>query len=121
VRGSDLKDLAWFLADGTEMTGADWDGPQRTVGLLLGGDAIGWTDERGGAIVDDSLLVVLHAGDDRIRFRLPAIEWAAYWELLVDTEISEQFATVLPKASAASTEIDVAPRSVVVLRSIAAP
>lgn len=121
VRGSDLKDLAWFKADGTEMTREDWDAPQSTIGLLLGGDAISWLDDRGAPILDDSLLIVLHAGDDRISFRLPAIEWAAYWELMIDTEISEQFATVLPNASAASTELDVAPRSLVVLRSIPAP
>ncbi|GAC1394710.1 MAG: glycogen debranching protein GlgX [Polyangiales bacterium] len=121
VRGSELKDLAWFRPDGREMSATDWDLPHRGVALLFGGDAIPYLDAHGAPVVDDSLLIVLNGERTSERFRLPAIEWAAYWEVLVDTEISEQYATVLPQSSAASTEIEVAPLSLVVLRSIPAP
>jgi isoamylase len=138
ARGSDLKDLAWFRPDGVEMRGEDWDRPVRTVALLLGDFAIPWHDEQGRRVVDDTLLVVLNAERTRKRFRLPSLDWAAFWEVLVDTEVSEQYPTPLHhglagsyddppsstdagRASAASAEIELEALSVVVLRSIPAP
>ena len=121
VRGSDLKDLAWFRPDGEEMTGKDWDRPNKSIGFLLGGDAINSLDERGQPVIDDTLLVVLNGDRAPCRFRLPNFEWARHWEVLVDTEVAEQFATPIRASSAAWTEIDLAPLSVVVLQSIAAP
>jgi glycogen operon protein len=119
VRGSGLKDLAWFRHDGAEMAAADWDSQQKVIGLLLGGDAIQWQDERGQPIVDDSLLMLLNAERVPCRFRLPDIQWAASWEVVVDTEVAEQYAMPVPTPSAAWTEIDLAALSVVVLRSVA--
>ncbi len=116
VRKSTLKDLAWFRADGAEMSGADWDATHRPVALLLGGDAIDWTDARGTPIVDETLLIVLNAEPKACTFRLPAIEWAPRWEVVIDTENVEQVTTPLGAASAAGSEIGLAAHSLVVLR-----
>jgi len=126
VRGSELKDLAWFRPDGVEMSGADWENPCRTVGLLLGGDGILCLDEVGRRVVGDTLLVLLNGEREPVSFRLPAVEWAQGWEVivdtgdetpLVDTAEADMTEPLVHPTSAASTEIELASLSVVVLRS----
>ena len=66
------------------------------------------------------LLIVLNAERTKKLFRLPSLDWAAFWEVLVDTVESEQYPTPL-YAGAASAEIELEALSVVVLRSIPPP
>jgi glycogen operon protein len=83
---SSTKDLAWFRPDGTEMTEADWHQPfARSVAFLLGGDAIGGTDEQGRRMVGDTLLVLMNAWHEPVTYVLPEIEWGREWEILLDT------------------------------------
>lgn len=72
-----LRDLAWFTADGTEMTEQDWYTPGATLGMYLSGNDISQRDDRGIRIVDDSFLAVLHAADRPRAFTLPGPPWAA--------------------------------------------
>ena len=68
------------------MTAEDWEKPfVRSLGFLLGGDAIPTPDEQGQRIVGDTLLVLLNAHHEPMTFTLPAVEWGADWELVVDT------------------------------------
>ncbi len=83
---SQLKDVAWFRPDGSEMQQADWQKPVlRALGFLLGGDAIGEFDERGQKREGDSLLILLNAGSGPVPFALPAVEWGRDWEWWLDT------------------------------------
>jgi glycogen operon protein len=83
---SSLKDLAWFRPDGAEMTEDDWQKPfARSVGFLLGGDAIAGADDRGQRIVGDTLLVLMNAWHERVTYRLPDVAWGREWEILLDT------------------------------------
>ena len=111
---SELKDLAWFRPDGKEMKKDDWEKPYvRSLGFLLGGDAIATPDEEGNRIVGDTLLVLMNAHHEPITFLLPAIEWGADWELVVDTAATgESQRTHTP----AGGKVQAAGRSVVVLR-----
>ncbi len=86
IRGSEVKDLAWFRPDGREMGEDDWNNPYvRCVGLRLAGDAIDEVDERGNRIVDDTLLILLNAHHEPVRFVLPAHRPRLRWELGLDT------------------------------------
>ena len=90
VRGSKVKDLAWFRPDGAEMTAEDWTRPEtRALGLRMGGDAIPSLDRRGEPVVGDTLLVLLNGGEDELAFVLPARAWGARWQVLVDTRSAE--------------------------------
>jgi glycogen operon protein len=111
---SELKDLAWFRPDGNEMKKDDWEKPYvRSLGFLLGGDAIATPDDEGNRIVGDTLLVLMNAHHEPITFLLPAIEWGADWELVVDTAAAgESLRTHTP----AGGKVQAAGRSVVVLR-----
>ena len=86
IRGSEVKDLAWFRPDGREMAEDDWNNPYvHCVGLRLAGDAIDEVDERGNHIVDDTLLILLNAHHEPVRFVLPAHRPRLRWELGFDT------------------------------------
>ncbi|CAL9527293.1 Glycogen operon protein GlgX [Streptomyces sp. enrichment culture] len=85
-----LRDLAWFTGSGQEMSEPDWYAPGATLGMYLSGRDIPQRDELGGPVVDDSFLVVLHAGHEDGGFRLPGPPWGQAYELLVDTAREEQ-------------------------------
>jgi glycogen operon protein len=73
IRGSEVKDLAWFRPDGKEMTDEDWNNPLvRCLGLRLAGDAMEEVDARGNRVVDDTLLILLNAHHESVAFIPPA-------------------------------------------------
>ena len=86
IRGSEVKDLAWFRPDGKEMTDEDWDNwHAHCLGLRLAGDAIEEVDPRGNRMTDDTLLILLNAHHEPLPFVLPAHRARVRWELLLDT------------------------------------
>ncbi|MET7753817.1 glycogen debranching protein GlgX [Streptomyces sp. NPDC005389] len=115
-QGTDgLRDLAWFTAEGAEMTEPDWYAPTATLGLYLSGRDIPGRDERGEQITDDSFLAVLHAGPRPLEFRLPGPPWAETYELVVDTGREDQSAPPGTEHAGGGT-ITVGARSMVLLR-----
>ncbi|WP_454062604.1 glycogen debranching protein GlgX [Candidatus Nitrospira salsa] len=90
IRGSEVKDLAWFGSHGKEMTDEEWDMGFRTIGIRLAGDAIGEKDTRGQAIVDDTFLLLLNAHHEDVSFTLPAHKKGIRWEVVFDTSISPE-------------------------------
>jgi glycogen operon protein len=89
IRGSEVKDLAWFRPDGKEMSDEDWNNPEnRSFGLRLAGDAIEELDGRGNRIVDDTLLILLNAHHEAVPFILPAHRRKVRWQVLLDTSES---------------------------------
>ncbi|MFD7571074.1 glycogen debranching protein GlgX, partial [Streptomyces sp. NPDC059810] len=115
-QGTDgLRDLAWFTAEGAEMTEPDWYAPTATLGLYLSGRDIPGRDERGEQITDDSFLAVLHAGHRPLEFRLPGPPWAETYELVVDTGREDQ-STPPGTEHAGGGIITVEARSMVLLR-----
>jgi isoamylase len=86
IRGSEVKDLAWFRPDGKEMTDDDWNnGFARCLGLRLAGDAIEEVDGRGNRILDDTLLILLNAHHEPVNFVLPAHRRKVRWQVVFDT------------------------------------
>ncbi|MET9374363.1 glycogen debranching protein GlgX [Streptomyces sp. NPDC002992] len=85
-----LRDLAWFSADGTEMTERDWYAPAATLGLYLSGRDIPGRDARGVQVTDDSFLAILHADHRPVAYRLPGPPWAESYELVLDTALENQ-------------------------------
>jgi isoamylase len=114
IRGSEFKDLAWFRPDGEEMTRNDWDTERRSVAFLLGGDAIPGLDEHGRPVEGDSLLVLINGEREPRSFRLPAVEWGATWQKLLDTAHGSAQADMVPSHARDRLFLDAL--SVVVLR-----
>ncbi|MFD9288836.1 glycogen debranching protein GlgX [Streptomyces sp. NPDC060030] len=110
-----LRDLAWFTAQGTEMTEGDWYAPAATLGLYLSGRDIPGRDARGGQITDDSFLAVLHADHRSCDFRLPGPPWARSYELVLDTSREDQ-STAPGSLHRGGTALAVEGRTVLLLR-----
>ncbi|WP_432003308.1 glycogen debranching protein GlgX [Streptomyces sioyaensis] len=112
-----LRDLAWFTADGAEMTEQDWYTPGATLGMYLSGNDISQRDDRGIRIVDDSFLAVLHAAPQPRQVTLPGPPWARAYELLVDTAREDQPGPAEPPYEAGGT-LTLGGRSVVLFRAV---
>jgi isoamylase len=79
-----VKDVAWLTPSGTEMTPVHWDDDNaRCMGVLLDGRAQETGVRRIGT--DATLLVVLNAHDDVVKFTLPAAPGGREWVCVVDT------------------------------------
>jgi glycogen operon protein len=86
IRGSDVKDIAWFDPSGAEMTDEAWNADfVRCLGVRLAGDAMDEIDERGEKITGDTLLLLLNSHHETIAFTLPARGPDQHWECVLDT------------------------------------
>ena len=99
---SDVKDLTWIRADGQEMQQDDWGfAGAHALGMLIHGEATDETDDRGRPIHGDTMLLLLNASDQEVRFTLPEVgshdaeqtggrrESRGMWSELVNTERDE--------------------------------
>jgi isoamylase len=117
IRGSEVKDLAWFRPDGKEMTEEDWTNPQtRCLGLRLAGDAIEEVDPDGRPVVDDTLLIVLNAHHEPLAFTLPAHRRGVKWEVILDTRIPDGRRLHRPMKGGEAYELEARSLSVLQLR-----
>jgi glycogen operon protein len=86
IRGSEIKDISFFDPTGQEMSDEGWNsGFVRCLGMRLAGDMIDDVDERGEPIVGDTLLLLINAHWEEIRFTLPKTRDEHVWQTLVDT------------------------------------
>jgi glycogen operon protein len=53
--------------------------------MLIDGAATDEVDERGHAVIGDSLLLIVNAGEDAVCFALPQLEDEKIWVMMVDT------------------------------------
>jgi isoamylase len=83
-----VKDVTWLTPSGDEMNPEHWsDGNARCMGVLLDGRAQETGIRRIGT--DATLLLVLNAHDDIVRFKLPEAVGGRQWLCLVDTNQGE--------------------------------
>ena len=86
VRGSGIKDIVWLKPDGGEMTAAEWQHEfARSLGVLLTGEGITETDERGRPIADRNFLVLFNAHHEEVAFTLPNHAVGLRWLMVLDT------------------------------------
>ncbi|HPV91384.1 MAG TPA: glycogen debranching enzyme, partial [Ornithinibacter sp.] len=111
---SELGDIAWFQPSGELMGESAWANDEaKTVMVFLNGQAIPSMDSRGRRVLDDDFLVIFNAHHEADSFVLPDAEWGEHWVAEIDTG-----ADVVDQAwHDAGSELVVAPRSVIVLRS----
>ena len=108
-----VKDLAWFGPDGRELGGEQWfDTTLQTLGMYLDGHGIRTRDTRGGPVVDDSFLLLLHAGAADRDVVLPGLPWATSYEVVVDTALEAEEGSVVPDPA----RLRVVGRSLLLLR-----
>jgi glycogen operon protein len=122
---SDLGDIAWFEPDGEHMDEEAWaNGYAKSLMVFLNGRAIRETDSRGGAIRDDSFLVLFNAHYEPIDFVIPEASYGQQWFVEIDTaggtaaeEVSGAAGGVTPDLLVPGATVTVAARSILVLGS----
>ncbi len=86
LRGSEIKDIAWFSPTGREMTDEEWNAESvRFLGVRLAGDAINELDEHGHVVRGETLLLLLNAHHEPVPFTLPDHAPTTRWVLILDT------------------------------------
>jgi glycogen operon protein len=86
IHGSDVHDIGWFTAAGTEMSEEDWNtGFAKSLGVFLNGEGIVAPDPHGEKIIDDSFYILFNSHHEPISFMLPSREWAHNWVVVLDT------------------------------------
>ncbi|MBN1382116.1 MAG: glycogen debranching protein GlgX [Deltaproteobacteria bacterium] len=114
IRGADIKDIAWFSPAGREMTDEEWSSSEIcTLGFQLSGESIDAHEQNEENDTNDTLLVLLNAEAKQVEFRLPE-GMDGRWELLMDTNASEQWSVSATFSSGDAVEI--AGRALMVLR-----
>ncbi|MGI8529240.1 MAG: glycogen debranching protein GlgX [Geodermatophilaceae bacterium] len=88
--GEPLPDLAWLTPGGHVMTQEDWgSGFGKAVTVFLNGLGLRAPNTRGDRITDDSFLLCFNGHDESIDVTLPPAEYAASWEVVVDTSLTD--------------------------------
>ncbi|HEX3661330.1 MAG TPA: glycogen debranching protein GlgX [Acidobacteriaceae bacterium] len=94
IRGSVVRDIAWYNTDGNELADESWSTAwNRALALLLNGKTLSISDEDGHPIVDDSFLILVNAAAEGVEFTLPATPAGTRWTQILDTEnVEDPFA-----------------------------
>jgi hypothetical protein len=72
------------------MTDSDWSAPDSAVlGMLINGDATDEVNDRGHAVEDDTLLLILSNADADVEFKLPKLSERGIWAELLNTARQE--------------------------------
>ncbi|WP_246262701.1 glycogen debranching protein, partial [Arthrobacter mobilis] len=117
AEGERLPDIVWLNVDASPMLPEDWDAElARAVGVFYNGAWIG-KDDRGREITDDNFLLYFNSSEEVVVFTLPPAEYSAQWEQVLDTAGQRADSRILQ----ADEKIDVAAKSVLVLRAHVPP
>jgi isoamylase len=102
-----VKDLAWLDPTAKEMTTEQWTDPNaKSLGMLLDGRAQPTGIRRKG--LDRTLLLMINAHHETVRFTLPDVPGGNRWRLLIRTDESSK---AKRQASNAGARIGVSGRS----------
>ncbi|KZS85884.1 glycogen debranching enzyme GlgX [Mycobacterium persicum] len=115
-RGEDgVPDIAWFAADGSEMTEEDWGASYaKSIAVFLNGHGIPDRDLRGQRVLDDSFVLCFNAHHEPIEFTLPPAKFGERWRTVIYTG-ARRLAPCDELPAAATLTVDA--RSAVVLQA----
>jgi isoamylase len=86
IRGAEAKDIYWLDPTGREMTDKAWNAPfARSLGVLMVGNVLDDVDERGRQARGDTLLILLNAHHEEVKFALPVASEGTAWLRTFDT------------------------------------
>ncbi len=114
AKGLELGDVVWFLPEGDQMTGENFDCDfAKSLALYLNGRGIRNAGEKGAQVIDDDFYLVFNAHHEGLQYKLPPEEYGKKWIKILDTdgEIEQE------EAYEASQMVDIAARSVVLFKN----
>jgi glycogen operon protein len=111
LTGAAAADLRWFTDSGTEMTDQNWSDPlARSLALFINGATDPDVSADGSPLVDDDFLLFVNAWWEPLTFNVPAAVATRRWQIVCDTFDPA-------RNGAAGPQLQVWPRSMVILRS----
>jgi isoamylase len=117
LRGDGIDDIAWLRPDAQPMSDEDWTGDHtRTLTIYLNGRGIPDRDDLGGAVLDDSFLLLINSHHEPQTFTLPDPSYGKEWRVALDTVEPGQQADQLSDPAPGGT-VDRPGRSMLVLQS----
>lgn len=86
IRGTEIRDLVWYLPNGKEVSHDDWeDSELKSFGLIMALDDRTKTDEDPKFAIENSLMILLNPSSETIDFAVPDNNISQYWEVIIDT------------------------------------
>jgi glycogen operon protein len=86
IKGVGIEDIAWFMADGNEMTEENWNQDfAKSLGVFLNGKALRTVDAKGNHIVDETFYVIFNAHFEAFEFKMPSKRFGKNWIKILDT------------------------------------
>ena len=119
IRQTGMKDIYWFMPDGTEMNEGNWARQDiGTFGMFLNGQAVFDRSMQGERKKNDSFLLLFNGGSETTRFVLPGPSWTACYLPVINTSdfLTSTDTAALPCFSAGDA-IPLKARSVIVLKT----
>ena len=94
IRGSVVRDIAWFGTDGNEFPDEDWNAAwKRSLAFMLNGTTLNVMDGDGNPVHDDSFLLMVNSAHEGVEFTLPRAPAETPWIQVLDTQnIDDPFA-----------------------------
>lgn len=87
IRGSVVRDVAWYGTDGKELSDEAWsEAWSKSIGVMLNGKTLGVMDDEGEPVEDDSFLLLVNASDQGVEYTLPEKPGTTPWRQILDTE-----------------------------------
>jgi glycogen operon protein len=115
IKGMGVKDIAWFLPNGSEMNEHNWNEDfAKCLGVCLSGSGLRMVSPKGESIFDDSFYIVFNAAHHGLDYKLPPPVFGATWIKIIDTNQNQmnQETDILP----ASAIVHVPERSVLAFK-----
>jgi isoamylase len=114
-KGEAIDDIAWFLPNGEQMKGKDWNrGTAKYVALYLNGNKVLAYDSEGRKVTDDSFYIIFNAYDKVVHYQLPAKDHGKEWQMIINT--ADTVTEEKTKTYQAADKIAVEGRSVILLQ-----
>lgn len=86
TKSDTVKDIAWFLPEGTEMTDENWNHDYaKSLAVFLNGKSINAHTDHNEAITDDNFYLIFNAHFDPLKFCFPGNEYDNQWIKIIDT------------------------------------
>jgi isoamylase len=91
IKDTNVKDIAWFLPDGSEMNADHWNNiSTRALGIYMDGRELRLVKENGDKIQDNTFFILFNANSDGINFKIPSGSYAFEWSKIIDTNETEE-------------------------------
>jgi glycogen operon protein len=115
IHHSQLKDIAWYRADGQEMKEDEWNaGWVNSLAVMFNGQTLDQVDEMGQRMSDDTFLIMLNSSHQSVSYTLPESPHEHGWEMVLNTnDLDQPF-----KTEQVGMQLELAPRSIVLLREL---